>query len=303
MFFKTFWDWLNTQSGHFLTDQLANLANALEPAIVTLAAVTLMVWGYLLMSGRVDRPLEDTVHRLVRLMVVLGVSTRLWGVNAILIEWFINGPAQVFAALNQTQDPVSGIDQTWNNTAAVAGFLMDHSSFIEGDSVNYFWGIALYLIGGYFCLYLIFLLTLAKIALTVVMTLAPSFMACLLFDATKQYFVSWIHELANFLLIAVLSGLMMSLLMTLVSSFAQQTQALGSNLNTTDAVDLVLACGLSILILHQIIPMAARLSGGYSLQLGHWPQQGVRLGFQAARAAVFTGLNLVSSLSEGVERD
>src|SRR5205823_826817 len=46
-FFAGFWTWLNGQLADYIGTNTARVAEALEPAIVTLATVYLMVWGYL----------------------------------------------------------------------------------------------------------------------------------------------------------------------------------------------------------------------------------------------------------------
>lgn len=303
MFFQNYWGWLNQQLAQYLTGQLAALSAAIEPLVVIMATIMLMVWGYLLMSGRIDRPLEDTLHRLVRLMVILGACIKLWGINDVLIDWFVNGPSDLMARLTNNADPVTALDKTWEYAANVASFLMNNASFWDGQGDNYLWGIFLYLISGYFCLYLMFLLSLSKIAITVVLALAPIFIASLLFESTKGYFSSWIHELVNFFLVTVLSSFMLSLLTTLVTSYAQQTAAIGPEIKETDTIDLLLSCGLSILVLHQIIPIAARLSGGYHLQLGQLPQQAVRSGVQAAKSLAVAGLTIATDFAAEAERD
>ena len=51
-FFATFWSWLNGQLGTYIGDNTARLAGVLEPAVVTLATLYVMAWGYLLAHGK-----------------------------------------------------------------------------------------------------------------------------------------------------------------------------------------------------------------------------------------------------------
>ncbi len=55
-FFASFWTWLNTQLGTYIGDNTARVASVLEPAIVTLATLYVMVWGYLQLTGSVEEP-------------------------------------------------------------------------------------------------------------------------------------------------------------------------------------------------------------------------------------------------------
>ena len=55
-FFATFWTWLNGQLATYIGDNTARLAGALEPAVVTLATIYVMAWGYLHLVGKIDEP-------------------------------------------------------------------------------------------------------------------------------------------------------------------------------------------------------------------------------------------------------
>jgi hypothetical protein len=81
-FFATFWSWLNTQLGAYIGDNTARLAGVLEPAIVSLATIYVMGWGYLHLTGKLEEPVVAGLKRLIVLAVVLGVSLRLWLYNA-----------------------------------------------------------------------------------------------------------------------------------------------------------------------------------------------------------------------------
>ena len=60
-FFATFWAWLNGELGGYIGNNTARVAAVLEPAIVTLATVYVMVWGYLQLTGRIEEPLDRRV--------------------------------------------------------------------------------------------------------------------------------------------------------------------------------------------------------------------------------------------------
>jgi hypothetical protein len=80
-FFATFWSWLNAQLGAYIGDNTARLAGVLEPAIVSLATIYVMGWGYLHLTGKLEEPVVAGLKRMIVLAVVLGVSLRLWLYN------------------------------------------------------------------------------------------------------------------------------------------------------------------------------------------------------------------------------
>src|SRR5437660_1663345 len=100
-FFASFWTWLNGQLADYIGTNTARVAEALEPAIVTLATVYLMVWGYLQLTGRIDEPLGAGLKRLVTLAVVLGGALHLWLYNTIIVDTFYRAPTELAAPLLQ----------------------------------------------------------------------------------------------------------------------------------------------------------------------------------------------------------
>jgi len=122
-FFATFWTWLNGQLANYIGTNTARVAEALEPAIVTLATLYVMVWGYLHLTGRIDEPFIAGLKRLVTLAVVLGGALHLWLYNSLIVDTFYQAPAQLAAAVVGAPDPVAAVDAIWNRGGAVAGSL------------------------------------------------------------------------------------------------------------------------------------------------------------------------------------
>ena len=86
----------------------------------------------------------------------------------------------------------------------------------------------------------------------------------MLFDATRDYFSAWIAQLTNYALITVLTVMVAALLLRIVQSYAAQTAARGTEL-VVDALHMVLVAVLVLLVLRQVMPIAAGLAGGVSL--------------------------------------
>ncbi|HEV7448655.1 MAG TPA: type IV secretion system protein, partial [Steroidobacteraceae bacterium] len=94
-FFETFWTWLNTQLDAYVGDNTARVSAAMEPAIVTLATLYVMVWGYLQLTGRIEEPFVSGLKRILTIAVVLGVSLRMWLYNTVIVDTFYQAPAHL----------------------------------------------------------------------------------------------------------------------------------------------------------------------------------------------------------------
>ena len=264
-FFATFWAWLNGELASYIGANTALVAEALQPAIVTLATLYVMVWGYLQLTGRVEEPLVAGLRRLITVAVVLGCAVQLWLYNSVIVDTFYRAPAQLAAAIVGSRDPVATIDTVWDRGGAVAGFLWSNGGVFRGDFGFYLAGAVVWALMGLLCVYTMFLIALSGIALAVLLALGPLFLALLLFDATRRFFEAWLAQLANYALITILTVLVTALLLQIVESYAEQTAARGAAVLTVDALDMVLVAVLVFLLLRQVMPIAAALAGGMAL--------------------------------------
>jgi type IV secretion system protein VirB6 len=264
-FFATFWAWLNGQLATYIGDNTARLAGVLEPAVVTLATVYVMAWGYLHLTGKIDEPLIAGLKRIAILAVIFGVGLRLWLYNTVIVDTFYRAPAQLAAAVIGSSDPVATIDVIWERGGSVAGIL-----WAKASANPFSWG---YLVAGTIiwmliaalCVYAMFLIALSSIALAVLLALGPLFIAALFFDGTRRFFSAWIAQLANYGLITILTVMIASLLLRIVQSYATQTAARGTGLLTMDTLDMMLVAVLVLLVMRQVMPIAAGLAGGLAL--------------------------------------
>jgi type IV secretion system protein VirB6 len=267
-FFATFWSWLNGQLAAYIGDNTARLASVLEPAVLTLATIYVMAWGYLHLMGKITEPFEAGLKRIALIALILGVGLRLWLYNTVIVDTFYNAPAQLAAAVVGASDPVGTIDAIWDSGGTVAGTLWD-----KGASFGLsFSGVGFYLAGaivwcliGVLCVYAMFLIALSSIALAVLLALGPLFIALLFFDATRRFFSAWLAQLVNYALITVLTVMVGALLLRIVQSYAAQTAARGSAILTVDALNMLLIALLVFLVLRQVMPIASGLAGGASL--------------------------------------
>lgn len=289
-FFATFAAWLNGQLAAYIGDNTARLASTLEPAIVTMATIYVMAWGYLHLTGKIEEPVLMGLKRIGLLALILGGGLRLWLYNTVIVDTFYNAPAQLAAAMVGSADPVGTIDVIWNSGGTVADILWTKSSLWPSG-----WGfctaaILVWCLIGILCVYAMFLFALSSIALAVLLALGPLFIGLLLFDATKRFFAAWMAQLANYALITVLTVMVSALLLRIVKSYAAQTAARGSAILTVDVLNMLLVAVLVLLVMRQVMPIAAALAGGASLNSFGVVSRGVgwgprKLGQAATRLA------------------
>lgn len=290
-FFATFWGWLNAQLSTYIGDNTARLAGVLEPAVVTLATVYVMAWGYLHLTGKIEEPFVTGLKRIALLAVVLGGALRLWMYNSLIVETFYHAPAQLAAAVISAADPIATIDTIWEQGGAVAGTLWTKGGLLTYGWGFYIAGVLIWILVGALCVYSMFLIALSSIALSVLLALGPLFIVMLLFDGTRRFFSAWIAQLANYALITVLTVMIAALLLRVVQSYATQTAARGTAIFTVDALNMVLISVLVSLILRQVMPIASGLAGGLSLNSFDFFGSNVSSGLRATRSVATRWVN------------
>ena len=264
-FIQTFWTWLSARLDTYNGVHAAAPAAAIEPAAVVGGTIYVMLWGYLHLRGRIDEPIVDGAVRILKLIAVFGVGLHLWLYHSLIVEFFYVAPTELSAKLVGAAAPVQTVDVIWDRGAEVASMLWNRGSVLAGDTGFYFAGVAVYILVGFVCVYTLFLMALSRIALAVLLALGPVFIVLLLFDGTRRFFDAWLQELSNYALVSVITVLVDALMLDLLRSYAEQTAARGESLVTVDALNLTLAAALVVLILRQVLPIAARLAGGFAL--------------------------------------
>lgn len=282
-FFQTFSTWLNGQLASYIGATTAKVSLALEPAVVTFATVYVMVWGYLQLTGRIEQPFVAGLKRMMTLAVVLGVALHLWLYNSVIVDTFYQAPVQLAAAVTGAPSPVTILDTIWDDGGTVADDLFRNGHFFAGNVSFYLAGVIVWLLVGLLCVYTMFLLSLSSIALSVLLALGPLFFVALLFEHTRRLFDAWIAQLTNYALISVLTVLVSTLLLQLVASYANQTVGRGPNVMTVDVLDMLLVAVLVFLVMRQVMPIAASLAGGASLNSFGTVSRVILFGFRFAR--------------------
>jgi type IV secretion system protein VirB6 len=313
-FFAEFNTWLNALLTGYIGDNTARIAGAMEPAVVTLAVIYVMVWGYLQLTGQIEEPFIGGLKKLITLAVVLGCAINLWLYNSLIVDTFFNGPAQLAAVILGAFDPVSIIDQIIFDGSDAANLLLQKGGLLDGNFAYYLAGFGVYAIIDLTAVYTVFLLSLSRIALSVLLALGPLFLGLLLFSSTKRFFEAWLAQLANYALISVLTVLVAALMLHVVTVAAQQAVSTGGGIQIASAVRVCMAAGLTFLVMRQVMPMAAGLATGLALSSFGVVSAALAWGFGGAlrggkefgrglrgRSGQFTG-SLMRQAGRGVRR-
>ncbi len=284
-FFAEFNLWLNTLLERYIADNTAAVARLLEPAIVTLGVFYVVIWGYLQLVGKIEEPFIEGVKRLLALALILGLSLQLWLFNEVIVDSFFTAPATLVAGVIGAPDAVGVVDEIFFDGDDAASLLLAKGGFFDDAFTFYVAGFAVYLIVGLTAVYTMFLLTLSKIALSVLLALGPIFLALLFFESTKRFFESWLAQLCNYAFLTILTVMVAALMLQVVSEAAQAAVAAGGGIEIAHALKVCVAAALTFLVMKQVPAMAQGLASGVALSSFGAVSNLVRMGWGAARGA------------------
>ena len=264
-FFAEFSAWLNDILANYIAGTTQRIATALEPALVSLAVLYVMIWGVMQLSGHSRELLVDGLKRLAVLTLVLASALHLWLYNEVIVNTFTDAPALLAAHVVGAYEPVSIVDEVIFRGGDAGNLLIQKAGVFDGNFAFYLAGAAVYLLVSITAVYTIFLLSLSRIALSVLLALGPLFLGLLLFSTTRRFFESWIAQLVNYAFVTVLTVLMAALMLNVLSTAAQQAVASGEGIQIAHAVRVCMAAGLTFLVMRQVMAMSAGLASGLAL--------------------------------------
>ena len=234
----SFFTWLTGQVNNFIATQVGTVSTLLEPAVITLASVYVMMWGYLQLTGKIEEPVLEGGRRLLILGVILVLTFKISQNIAPLLDVFVQSP-QALAAGMLGATPMATVDTLWTQGSEVGDSLLSQGSLFSESGLSLIaCGLICYLAIGLTTLYVAFLMALALVALAILLALAPLFIAMLLFDSTKRFFEAWIAQLANYALVIILVASVANLMLHAVSQPLQLLESGGVAPDQGDAASI-----------------------------------------------------------------
>jgi len=257
---------------HYAAEKSQAVATIIEPAVITGMSLVLLFQGYRQMTGQVEQPFSAFVDSTVKMAAVVAVALTTGHYNDLIVTTFQDSPAALASALSGTTTAGSGtltgstgaaLDQVYEDCIAICFMFWDRPGL---NISGYITGFAVMLIGAVITVYAAFLVVLSKIMTGLALAVGPLFVASLLFNATKQYFSSFINVLVNYGLVGVLAVGANSLIIKIFKQTAADVANLGTAAKLASLGEMFIAGGIGILVLMQVRTIASSMAGGASME-------------------------------------
>jgi len=291
----------------FVQGAFGSLIPAVQVLWRLMFIVFVAVFGYkVIISGRFNAP--DLIVNCVRIIVLLCIATS-WDTFCLLVYNMVTDlPAdlagQIIQGAASSIPSATATNEATANTAL--SLFYDRSmevseKLLQGAGWNnfslYFYACVIWLGSIIFTGYAAMLIILAKIAVALLLAVAPIFILLLIFANTKSLFEGWLRTLLNYAIIPIFVYALLALLLTLAET---PLKAMEDNINANSAVLTFIApfmfvSFVSVMLLAQIMNIAASITGGLSLSTlgggmwlartaGRMPKTALKTGIWSASA-------------------
>lgn len=246
--------------------------------------VFIAITGYkVILSGNFK--VSENLTHIFRIIIILILATSWTEFQLFIMDIITNVPSEMAGVI--MQGGTGGGDVTDANTALgnfyERGVLMS-SQIVKGAGWNMlliFYSVAVLLSTVALTGYAIMLIILAKLAVAILLSVAPFFILMLIFTQSKSLFEGWLRSLLNYALIPIFVYGLLAILLQLVEL---PLALMESNVSSTSQIlsvitPFILISGISIMLLTQVMHISSSITGGISLStMGIGRMAGRKLG-------------------------
>ncbi len=294
---------VESSGGNFVEHAYGILGSEIMPLLRILFVLYVGWYGVQLFMGTSRIAVSEVGLRIVRMMAILWLIGNWGNFNTLFYSWLIDTPEDagraILAALNTgISEPTNGLSMIWHTASGAASALSAQTSwrYILPGMV----GIVVLICTGLFIGVALAILILAKVMMWVLIGTAPIFIACFLFQTTRNFAMGWINQVILYALIPLFIFVVAALMISAITPELNRLEAgiSGNNLTLGDFTGLILLTLAGIFVLTQVNTLAQGIAGVIGSVLGSAGYSVNRMALSSVwRGARWGGRRAMSRLS------
>lgn len=268
--FESLLDATDTAIGAFIFDAWTRFVTEGRDWVLAMSVLFVVITGYLLLVGRLNLSLSELFPRIVKWLAILAIVLNFDALVILLFNLFTNVPEAVATQLADVGGNTEGsinasVGRVWSQGLQSAQNIFAEAGLTTWSPIIF--GLLVLIVTLLAVVYITFLLMLAKLAVAVLLGLAPFFIVLYLFDATRPVFDGWLRQLISFALIPVFLYGLLALLISMMQTMSNQMLDATANSvwGITHVGPYALVMVVSLLLSTQVMGWAAGVGGGFSL--------------------------------------
>jgi len=262
--FEPSYDFIDDRLSVFLGDRLSAMIAQVEGPLRIALVLYVVLYGVAILRGAVSEPVMDFAVRSIKLAFLYLLATTAAYSTFVTGPLFVDLPNALTRAISGEDAPSVGaaFDQFFAYAAWLGEDIAREASVF--DPAPYVVSAAVFIIGALAAALGFGVVLIAKLALALLVTLGPIFIACALFDATRRFFFGWLSQAVNYL---VLFALIIVIFQMILSLVRDQWGAIQGADPTVGGLIFVALCLLGAIFFLQTPAIAAGIAGGASAGL------------------------------------
>ena len=299
-----------TQS--FTVNGYQTMSQALAKPLGTLCVLFIILTGYSILRGLIKTPMQAFVKVAIRIGVVYMLAMN-WDVFAsYFLGLFVDGASALGAVMMKAhQSHVlstninSSLQSVFTDIINVGTFAVKKSSY--RNWTPWITGMLIYLSGIAVVGLAFFEILLAKLMLSICMSVAPLFLCFTLFDQTRSYFDRWLGTLVGYAMVLLFVSTVVGICLEMVHWIIVPLQGSQSvNITMTDWIPLFLVSVLAMMAILAVTGVAKGIGGSCSTSSTGSAMVGGFMGSAlglSMGASKWTGLSHVTQKASGFAKE
>ncbi|OMG60129.1 type IV secretion system protein VirB6 [Brevundimonas sp. ZS04] len=263
--FEPSYDFIDGRLNEFLGSRLSAVIAEVEGPLRIALVLYVVLYGFAILRGAISEPVMDFAVRSIKLALIYALATTSAYSSFVTEPLFTGLPNVLTRAVSGAEAPSVGaaFDQFFAYAAWLGeDIARDASAF---NPAPYVISAAVFIIGALAAALGFGVVLVAKLALALLVTLGPIFIACALFDATRRFFLGWLSQAVNYLVLFALIIVIFQLVLSLVRD---QWGAIQGADPIVGGLIFIALCLLGAIFFLQTPAIAAGIAGGASAAVG-----------------------------------
>lgn len=278
------------------------LSRDLEPLLRLLSVAVVLFYGVQLFMGTSRLSVAEIIGRLLRVFIILALASSWSTFNSLAYDWLTKVPeaagrAILAASGTGVTEPTNGLSQIWKTANVAAAAFSEQAGYLS--VLPALIGMIIMVFAGIFIAIALGILVLAKVILWVLMGTAPIFIACMFFNATRNYAIGWLNQALLYAIIPLFVYVIAAFLIAAMEpELTKIDQVSGAReLKLSDFAAFIMLCAAGAFVLFQVQSLAHGIVGSLATAIGHearrhayrgvyWGREAVGQSAQQTRAAV-----------------
>lgn len=269
------------------------LSQEIEPLLRLLFVVVVLFYGLQLLMGTSRLSVGEIIGRLVRVLIILIVVTSWANFNLLFYDWMTlvpeaAGRAILAASATGVTEPTNGLSHIWRTANVAAAAFSEQAGYFS--VLPALIGMIIMVFAGLFVAIALGILVLAKVVLWVLLGTAPIFIACMLFNATRNYAIGWLNQSLLYAIIPLFVYVIAAFLIAAMEPELTKIDDISGNreLRLSDFAAFIMLCMAGSFVLLQIQSLAQGIVGALATPIGHRARFHAGQGIYLGRAIIGT---------------